>query len=135
MARILVTGAAGFIGSHLCEQLLAEGHSVVGVDAFIPYYPRPIKERNLSGLHQAPGFTFHESDPRSADLTPLVSGVDIIFHAAAMAGLLRSWVQFDDYMTRNIQATQHLLDAAVKAGESITCTARLPRSRPLCDGE
>ena len=116
MARILVTGAAGFIGSHLCEQLLAEGHSVVGVDAFIPYYPRPIKERNLSGLRQAPGFTFHELDLRSADLTPLVSGVDIIFHAAAMAGLLRSWVQFDDYMTCNIQATQHLLDAAVKAG-------------------
>jgi UDP-glucuronate 4-epimerase len=116
MARILVTGAAGFIGSHLCEQLLAEGHAVVGVDAFIPYYPRPIKERNLGGLRQAANFTFHEVDLRSADLSPVVSGVDIIFHAAAMAGLLRSWLQFDDYMTCNIQATQHLLDAAVKAG-------------------
>ena len=52
MARILVTGAAGFIGSHLCEQLLADGHSVVGVDAFIPYYPAALKERNLAGLHQ-----------------------------------------------------------------------------------
>ena len=116
MARILVTGAAGFIGSHLSEQLLAEGHSVVGVDAFIPYYPRPIKERNLGSLRQAANFTFHELDLRSADLSPVVSGVDIIFHAAAMAGLLRSWLQFDDYMTCNIQATQHLLDAAVKAG-------------------
>ena len=71
MSRILVTGVAGFVGSHLSEQLLAAGHSVVGVDAFIPYYPRPIKERNLGGLLQTPQFSFHELDLRDADLLPI----------------------------------------------------------------
>ncbi len=116
MSRILVTGVAGFVGSHLSEQLLAAGHSVVGVDAFIPYYPRPLKERNLAGLLQTPQFSFHELDLRDADLVSVLSGVDIVFHVAAMAGLLRSWVQFEDYMTCNILATQRLLDASVQAG-------------------
>src|SRR5262249_56301005 len=60
--RCLVTGAAGFIGSHLCERLLADGHAVVGVDCFTPYYPRPVKERNLAGLRRQPHFAFHEID-------------------------------------------------------------------------
>lgn len=116
MAHILVTGAAGFIGSHLSEQLVAAGHSVVGVDAFIPYYPRPLKEQNLAGLRQESQFSFYELDLRSADLAAVLDGVDIVFHVAAMAGLLKSWQQFDDYMTCNIQATQRLLDSAVRAG-------------------
>jgi UDP-glucuronate 4-epimerase len=116
MSRIVVTGAAGFVGSHLSEQLVSAGHSVVGIDAFIPYYPRPIKERNLARLRQESQFSFHELDLRSADLAAVLDGADIVFHVAAMAGLLKSWQQFDDYMTCNILATQRLLDGAVKAG-------------------
>ena len=70
--RCLVTGAAGFIGSHLCEALLANGHEVLGVDAFIPYYPRPVKERNLGRLRLDARFAFHERDLRTGDLTSIV---------------------------------------------------------------
>ena len=60
MTRCLVTGAAGFIGSHVCEQLLARGHSVVGIDSFVPHYPREVKESNLVSLGEAPDFTFYD---------------------------------------------------------------------------
>lgn len=113
MAICLVTGAAGFVGSHLCEKLIAKGHTVRGVDAFIPYYPRPLKEQNLTAIRGKAGYTFYESDLRTADLTPLLQDVDVVFHLAAMAGLRRSWSEFDSYMTCNIQATQRLLEAAV----------------------
>jgi nucleoside-diphosphate-sugar epimerase len=111
MMRCLVTGAAGFIGSHLAERLVADGHEVVGLDCFVPYYPRPIKERNLSALRDSGRFTFHELDLRCDNLTAALEDVDMIFHEAAMAGLAASWVDFDLYMTCNIQATQRLLDA------------------------
>lgn len=124
MAHVVVTGAAGFVGSHLCERLLAEGNTVLGIDAFIPYYPRPLKERNLAGLRTHPGFTFAEVDLRTGDLAPLLTGADIIFHTAAMAGLLKSWQQFEDYMTCNVLATQRLLAAAVDAnvGHFLHCS-------------
>jgi UDP-glucuronate 4-epimerase len=115
MADIVVTGAAGFVGSHLSEQLIARGHRVTGIDAFIPYYPRSLKERNLSSLLSNPQFDFHEVDLRTADVRPLLADADAVFHLAAMAGLLRSWQEFDDYMTCNVQATQHLLEAAIDA--------------------
>ena len=113
---ILVTGAAGFIGSHLCEALVAAGEPVVGLDAFIPYYPRAVKEANLAGLRDQPRFRFVEADLRTADLAPVLDGVDTVFHLAAMGGLLLSWTNFDLYMTCNIQATQRLLEAARRAG-------------------
>lgn len=120
MTTCLVTGAAGFVGSHLCELLVAKGHTVIGVDAFIPYYPRALKERNLAEVARAiqdtPGaacFTFRELDLRIDDLTPHLDGVDAVFHLAAMAGLRRSWTEFDRYVSCNIQATQRLLEAAV----------------------
>lgn len=114
--RCLVTGAAGFIGSHLCEALLAEGYTVVGLDAFIPYYPRPVKERNLVELRNHPRFTFYDCDLRDDDLAQRLEGVEVIFHLAAMGGLLLSWTNFDVYMTCNIQATQRLLEAARQSG-------------------
>ena len=110
--KCLITGAAGFIGSHLCERLLQSGHSVVGVDAFIPYYPRAVKEANLAGPRSHPAFTLYAGDLRDADLAPVLDGVEAVFHLAAMAGLPRSWTDFALYESCNIAATQRLLEAA-----------------------
>lgn len=115
--RCMVTGAAGFIGSHLCEALLLDGHYVVGIDAFIPYYPRTVKEANLTQARQHPRFTFHELDLREDDLSGALDGVEVIFHLGAMPGLLASWSRFDLYMTCNLQATQRLLQAARQTGQ------------------
>lgn len=112
MSRCVVTGAAGFIGSHLAEALIARGHEVIGLDAFIPYYPRPLKERNLEGLRTSPQFTFHETDLRTAELQSLIDGADAVFHLAAMAGLMRSWSDFNLYASCNAEGTQRLLEAA-----------------------
>lgn len=116
MSRILVTGAAGFVGSTLCERLLDDGHLVVGVDAFIPYYPRPLKERNLHTAQGKAGYTFLELDLRSAHLEEMLEGVDVVIHLAAMAGLVRSWQIFDDYVSCNVNATQRLLAAIAARG-------------------
>jgi UDP-glucuronate 4-epimerase len=116
--RVLVTGAAGFVGSHLSEALLTAGHTVVGLDAFVEYYPRAIKERNLAGLRAQPGFTLHELDLRDADLRAPLADVDAVIHEAAMPGLPRSWSEFDAYMTCNLQGTQRLLEAALRANVS-----------------
>ncbi|MCP5488916.1 MAG: NAD-dependent epimerase/dehydratase family protein [Verrucomicrobia bacterium] len=116
MSSILVTGAAGFIGSHLCEALLAEGHSVTGLDAYIPYYPRTIKERNLTNLTTHPNFRLLELDLRRDDLAPAVEGQEVLFHLAAMPGLMKSWSDFALYSTCNIEATQRLLEAVRSTG-------------------
>jgi nucleoside-diphosphate-sugar epimerase len=113
--KCLVTGAAGFIGSYLCERLLQEGHDVVGVDAFIPYYPRPVKERNLEVARSWRSFTFHELDLRTDSLEEAVEGVQVVFHLAAMAGLVKSWTGFDLYASCNLTATQRLLEAVAGA--------------------
>src|SRR5262249_44490618 len=113
--RCLVTGAAGFIGSHLCERLLHAGHPVVGIDAFIPYYPRAIKEANLAEARSHHLFTFHELDLRRDPLDRIAADVDVVFHLAAMAGLPKSWTEFDLYESCNLAATQRLVDAVVKS--------------------
>ena len=110
--RILVTGAAGFVASHLSEALVAAGHEVVGLDAFIDYYPRPIKEANLSGLRDHPAFRLLELDLRHDDLAAAIDGVDAVIHAAAMAGLPKSWSEFRTYMDCNLLGTQRLVEAA-----------------------
>jgi nucleoside-diphosphate-sugar epimerase len=114
--RIVVTGAAGFIGSTLAEALVAAGHEVVGLDAFIDYYPRPLKEANLAGLATVAGFRFAEIDLRSDDLEPWLDGADAIVHEAAMAGLMRSWTDLELYTSCNILATNRLIEAAGRAG-------------------
>lgn len=110
--KCLVTGAAGFIGSHLCERLVRDGHEVVGLDAFIPYYPRPLKEANLHVLRGGSRFRFAPLDLRSDPLDEALDGVEAIFHLAAMAGLVKSWTDFDLYQSCNLTATQRLLEAA-----------------------
>ncbi len=110
--KCLVTGAAGFIGSHLCERLLRDGCEVVGVDAFIPYYPQAVKEDNLVGPRSYRSFRMAQVDLREAPLNDLVDGVETVFHLAAMPGLPRSWTDFTLYESCNVTATQRLIAAA-----------------------
>jgi nucleoside-diphosphate-sugar epimerase len=109
--KCLVTGAAGFIGSHLCEKLLEQGNEVTGLDAFIPYYAPALKEKNLEAARAHPHFRFERRDLRQDDCSDLLRNVDVVFHLAAMPGLVRSWSDFDLYTTCNVQATQRLLEA------------------------
>jgi nucleoside-diphosphate-sugar epimerase len=116
--KFLVTGAAGFIGSHLSERLLALGHDVVGLDAFVPYYPKPLKEANLAGALARPNYRFVAADLRTDDLSAAVDGVDVVYHLAAMPGLVKSWTEFDLYLSCNVTATQRLLEA-VKGSKTL----------------
>jgi nucleoside-diphosphate-sugar epimerase len=107
----VVTGAAGFIGSHLCERLLSDGHAVAGIDCFTSYYSRAIKERNLAVNRDKPHFSFRELDLSEGVPIDAVAGADWIFHLAAMPGLTRSWLDFDLYNRHNLTATHRLLEA------------------------
>jgi len=110
--KALVTGAAGFIGSHLSERLLADGWQVTGIDCFTDYYARSVKERNLTGVRVDPRFDFVETDLATADLGPLVADRDVIFHQAGQAGVRASWgADFEIYTQNNVLATQRLLEA------------------------
>jgi len=112
--KALVTGAAGFIGSHLAGRLLDRGAAVVGLDCFTDYYARPLKERNLEACRRRPGFRFVDARLQDADLPALLDGVTHVFHLAAQAGVRRSWGRdFAVYTTHNIDATQRLLEACV----------------------
>ncbi|MBM7622959.1 NAD-dependent epimerase/dehydratase family protein [Sporohalobacter salinus] len=112
----LVTGAAGFIGSNLAEELLAKGEKVIGVDCFTDYYARELKEKNLENIIEDDNFKFIEADLLDLDLVELLSKVDYVYHQAAQAGVRSSWGQtFDIYTDCNIRATQQLLEAAKEA--------------------
>ena len=110
----LVTGAAGFVGSHLSAALLDGGAEVRGVDAFTDYYSRLRKEQNLAHLRGRPGFSFLEDDLSEAPLAPLLDGVDCVFHLAGQPGVRASWgPDFVQYVRHNIAATQRLLEASM----------------------
>jgi UDP-glucuronate 4-epimerase len=114
--RILVTGVAGFVGSHLAEALLAAGHHVVGVDAFTTSYSRWLKERNLLSLRQSPNFDFAELDLRYDDLDATLEGVDTVVNEAAFPGLPRSWTDLESYVACNLLAVSRLIEASTRAG-------------------
>jgi len=108
MTTSLVTGCAGFIGSHLVERLLSRGDRVIGIDCFTDYYPRETKERNLTQAKKHAGFRLIEGDILAVQDFP---GVDYVFHLAAQAGVRKSWgVNFGVYTRNNIDASQRLLE-------------------------
>lgn len=115
--KFVITGACGFIGSHLSDRLLSAGHEVVGIDGFVPFYPREIKERNIASARQSPRFTLHETLIEAAGQLPsLLEGADAIYHLAAQAGVRASWGEdFRGYVDHNVLGTQKLLEAAVNA--------------------
>jgi UDP-glucuronate 4-epimerase len=115
--RYLVTGCAGFIGSHLTQALTARGCSVVGVDAFTDNYSRSIKERNLERCLEDGGVRFAELDLAEWPFEVLLNGVDGVFHLAARPGVRTSWgPTFDRYLRDNMSATQRVFEAAVEHG-------------------
>lgn len=113
---VLVTGCAGFIGSHLCERLLSEGFAVLGVDCFTDYYSPSLKKENLQSLLKHPHFEFWNLDLVSADLKPLIQRVGAVFHQAGQPGVRASWREsFQVYLANNVLATQRLLEACIGA--------------------
>jgi UDP-glucose 4-epimerase len=115
--KTVVTGAAGFIGSHVAESLVRDGHEVVGIDCFTDYYPRPVKEENLRSLRAGPRFRLVEGRLQDVDLASLLDGAEHVYHLAAQAGVRTSWGrEFSHYTDHNVLATQRLLEAAVAAG-------------------
>ena len=119
MTRVLVTGAAGFIGSHLVEALARQGNEVVGIDNFDPFYPRPMKERNLAEMDRLPGFTFRELDLLdSAALQTLLTPQTVIVHLAAKAGVRPSLADPVGYARTNVTGTAAIVEAARGAGVS-----------------
>lgn len=110
--KVVVTGAAGFIGSTLSQRLLADGFDVVGVDSVTDYYDARIKRDNLSDLLAHRKFRFIERSLNDVDFDDLLSGVDVVFHQAAQAGVRSSWGErFEEYIDANVRATQVLCEA------------------------
>jgi nucleoside-diphosphate-sugar epimerase len=114
--RVVVTGVAGFVGSHVAEALIARGDEVVGVDGFVGAYSPAIKRENLRALMESPSFTFHELDLRCSDMRPVLEGADAVINEAALAGLSRSWADVSAYMGCNVTGLSRLLEASEDAG-------------------
>ncbi len=110
--KALVTGCAGFIGSHLCDELLRRKWEVVGMDCFIDNYSKKLKVRNISQLVSSSRFRFIDEDITKAPLSQYIKDIDVIFHLASLPGVRESWGEsFNDYVVNNILATQRLLEA------------------------
>jgi nucleoside-diphosphate-sugar epimerase len=116
MTKNIVTGAAGFIGSHLAETLLKKGEEVIGIDEFNDYYDPLFKNKNVTSLQSYDKFKLIQGDIQFLDWNSLLKDVDVVYHQAAQAGVRASWGQgFRFYTERNISATQVLLEAAKDA--------------------
>jgi UDP-glucose 4-epimerase len=110
--RVVVTGAAGFVGSHLVERLLADGHEVVGIDSFSDYYDRARKRQNLEVARGHDNFKLVELDLVDGDVARAIRGATVVFHLAGQPGVRPSWGDhFDRYVQDNIVATQRVLEA------------------------
>jgi len=110
--RVVVTGAAGFIGSHLCDRLLADGHEVVGIDSFSDYYERSRKKENLEAARSNDRFTLVELDLVDGDVARALRGAVVVFHLAGQPGVRPSWGDhFDRYVQDNVVGTQRVLEA------------------------
>ena len=117
MTSVLLTGAAGFIGSHVADLLLKNGSEVLGVDALTENYDPAVKLRNIAPLSGHPKFSFVSDDLATADVDALLSGVDAVIHLAAEPGVSKSWGEmFTSYVDRNVLSTQRLLEASAKCG-------------------
>jgi nucleoside-diphosphate-sugar epimerase len=114
---VLITGVAGFIGSHLAERLVASGESVVGTDGFTTYYDPTLKRKNIQDLTRSERFRLVEGNLRELALSDLVAGVDVVYHLAGQPGVRRSWGrEFEVYLNENLLATQLLLEAVRDTG-------------------
>ena len=115
MSDIVVTGCAGFIGSHLCESLLKEGYQVIGIDNFDSYYDRRFKERNLAILRDRKRFEFLEADIRDFDdLRRKIRKAEVVIHLAARPGVRPSMKNPKSYADANILGTISVLELALK---------------------
>ena len=114
---VLITGVAGFIGSHLAERLVDSGESVVGTDGFTTYYDPALKRRNIQDLTRSERFRLVEGNLRELALSDLLAGVDVVYHLAGQPGVRRSWGrEFEVYLNENLLATQLLLEAVRDIG-------------------
>lgn len=114
--NIIVTGAAGFIGSHLTEALLAEGHSVVGLDYKSQSQDRSAMPDHLKHLKRHPNFQLRSDNLLQIDLEPCLEDAEVVFHLAGIAGVRNSWgTNFSEYLDANILLTQRILEACKKA--------------------
>jgi UDP-glucuronate 4-epimerase len=120
LSRYLVTGCAGFVGSHVVENLLGRGHVVLGVDAFTDYYKREVKESNIQSAQKDAAFSIVEADLAADSIAPLLDGIEGVFHLAAQPGVRGSWGDtFAVYLRDNVLATQRLFEAAARSGVRI----------------
>jgi nucleoside-diphosphate-sugar epimerase len=116
MGRYVVTGCAGFIGSHLADALLERGDEVVGLDAFVGYYDPALKESNIAAACDRSGFKLHRADLAVDTLEPFLGDATGVFHCAAEPGIRASWTNFQSYLRNNVLASQRLFEAATSAG-------------------